>query len=220
MAQSRAESTWDIYNYGKYINQFPPNMIKAIRQYERINKKICRPKMSIIIDEICINEDMHTKYTHTHTHTHTHKHIYIYIYISYCINLDASIPNRRKSGLETVKKRQNNWLISVKGILYRSVWQLHLWYVYICICVIVFFLRFLFYSFLFTFRENTCKLCCFGRDGWVRVCLCFVPQCNMVSGKTQHARHKAKTDTPWAPGTRPSRLSASAVLAVYPGSLV
>ena len=26
-----AESTRDIYNYGKYINQFPLNMIKAIR---------------------------------------------------------------------------------------------------------------------------------------------------------------------------------------------
>ena len=47
MAQSRAESTWDIYNYRKYINQFPPNTIKAIRQYERIKKKICRQKMSI-----------------------------------------------------------------------------------------------------------------------------------------------------------------------------
>ena len=34
------ECTWDIYNYGEYINQFPPNTIKAIRQYERINKKI------------------------------------------------------------------------------------------------------------------------------------------------------------------------------------
>ena len=30
MAQSRTESTWDIYNYGKYINQFPLNMIMAI----------------------------------------------------------------------------------------------------------------------------------------------------------------------------------------------
>ena len=60
MAQSRAESTWDIYNYGQYINQFPPNTIKAIQQYERINKKICRQKMSIMFNEI---------------------YIYIYIYI-------------------------------------------------------------------------------------------------------------------------------------------
>ena len=58
IAQSQAESTWDIYNYGKYINQFPPNTIKAIRQYERINKKIYRQKMSIMFHEICINEEM------------------------------------------------------------------------------------------------------------------------------------------------------------------
>ena len=41
MAQNRTESTWDIFNYEKYINQFPPNTIKEIRQYKRINKKIC-----------------------------------------------------------------------------------------------------------------------------------------------------------------------------------
>ena len=34
MAQSRAENTRDIYNYGKYINQFPPNTTKATWQYE------------------------------------------------------------------------------------------------------------------------------------------------------------------------------------------
>ena len=39
MAQSRAEITRDTYNYGQYINQFPLNMIKAIRQYERIQNK-------------------------------------------------------------------------------------------------------------------------------------------------------------------------------------
>ena len=62
MAQSRAESTRDTYNYGQYINQFPPNMIKAIREYERIQKKICRQKICIMFNEIRI-------------------YIYIYIYI-------------------------------------------------------------------------------------------------------------------------------------------
>ena len=56
MAQSRAESTRDTYNYGQYINQFPPNTIKAIREYERIQKKICWQKMSIMVNEICIIE--------------------------------------------------------------------------------------------------------------------------------------------------------------------
>ena len=53
-AQSWAESTRDTYNYGQYINQFPPNMIKVIREFERIQKKICRHKMSIMFNEICI----------------------------------------------------------------------------------------------------------------------------------------------------------------------
>ena len=62
MTQSRAESTRDTYNYGQYLNQFPPNTIKVIREFERIQKRICRHKMSIMFNEICI-------------------YIYIYIYI-------------------------------------------------------------------------------------------------------------------------------------------
>ena len=54
MAQSRAESTRDTYNYRQFINQFPQNTIKVIREFERIQKKICRHKMSIMFNEICI----------------------------------------------------------------------------------------------------------------------------------------------------------------------
>ena len=54
MTQSRAESTRDTYNYGQYINQLPPNTIKVIREFERIQKKICRHKISIMFNEICI----------------------------------------------------------------------------------------------------------------------------------------------------------------------
>ena len=64
MAQSRTESTRDTYNYGQYINQFPPNTIKVIREFERIQKKICRHKISIMFNEICINEEMLPKYTY------------------------------------------------------------------------------------------------------------------------------------------------------------
>ena len=49
--------------------------------------------MSILFNEICINEEMLPKYTrafaHTHTHTHTHKytythtHTHTHIYINY-----------------------------------------------------------------------------------------------------------------------------------------
>ena len=60
-------------NYGQYINQFPQNTIKIIREFERIQKKICRHKMSIMFNEICINEEMLPKYTYIY--------IYIYIYI-------------------------------------------------------------------------------------------------------------------------------------------
>ena len=72
MAQSRAKSTRDTYNYGQYINQFPPNTIKVIREFERIQKKICRHKMSIMFNEICI-------------------YIYIYIYIQVCARACASV---------------------------------------------------------------------------------------------------------------------------------
>ena len=73
MAQNRAESTRDTYNYGQYINQFPQNKIKVIREFERIQKKICRYKFSIMFNEICINEEMLRKYT------------YIYIYMCVCV---------------------------------------------------------------------------------------------------------------------------------------
>ena len=66
MAQSRAESTRDTYNYGQYINQFPPNTIKVIQELEQIQKKICRHKMSIMFNEICIYN-------------------YIYIYVCVCV---------------------------------------------------------------------------------------------------------------------------------------
>ena len=62
MAQTRTGSTWEINNYGRYINQFPSNIIKLIWQFERINKKICRQKMSIMFNQICINEEMLLKY--------------------------------------------------------------------------------------------------------------------------------------------------------------
>ena len=81
MAQSWAESTWEIANNGNFINQFPPNIIRSIRQFERINKKYVDKKIFIMFNQICINEKMLPIHTHTHTYTHTHTHIYIYIYI-------------------------------------------------------------------------------------------------------------------------------------------
>ena len=82
LLQSPAESTRDTYNYGQYLNQFPPNTIKVIREFERIQKKICRHKMSIMFNEICINEQMRPKYTYIY--------IYIYIYIYNGVHLFSS----------------------------------------------------------------------------------------------------------------------------------
>ena len=65
----------EINNYGRFINQFPPNIIRSIQQFKRINKNIWRQKMSIMFNQIHINEEMLPKYTHTHTHTHTHIYI-------------------------------------------------------------------------------------------------------------------------------------------------
>ena len=71
--------TLQITNYGRFINQFPPNIIKSIRQFKRINKKnIYRQKMSIMFNQICINEEMQSKYIYIY--------ICIYIYIdSVCV---------------------------------------------------------------------------------------------------------------------------------------
>ena len=57
---SWAKSTWKITNYGRFINQFPPNIIRSMQQFERINKKYVDKKVSIIF---------------------IHIYIYIYIYI-------------------------------------------------------------------------------------------------------------------------------------------
>ena len=73
MAQSRAESTRDTYNYGQYRNKYPPNTIKVIREFERIQKKICRHKMSIMFNEICI-------YIYIYIYWPRVLYIYIYIY--------------------------------------------------------------------------------------------------------------------------------------------
>ena len=96
MAQSQAESTRDTYNYGQYLNQFPPNTIKVIREFKRIQKKICRHKMSIMFNEICINEEILPKYTY----------IYIYIYIYIHIHTHSFVGGCFQAHLLTIQIRQ------------------------------------------------------------------------------------------------------------------
>ena len=80
-----AQSTRDTYNYGQYINQFPPNTIKVIRKFERIQKKICRHKMSIMFNEICINEEMLPIYIYIYIYMCVCVYIYIYMCVCVCV---------------------------------------------------------------------------------------------------------------------------------------
>ena len=66
--------------------------IRSNSRIERIQKRICRHKMSIMFNEICINEEMLPKHTYfkyiyiyiyvyIRIYRYIHKYIYIYIYI-------------------------------------------------------------------------------------------------------------------------------------------
>ena len=71
MACDRTESIWVASSYKSFINQFPPDIIKSIRQLERAYIKICRQNMSILFNEIYITEEMLPKYARIYTHAHT-----------------------------------------------------------------------------------------------------------------------------------------------------
>ena len=44
-------------------------IIRSIRQFEKINKKICRQRKSIMFNQIYINEEMLAKYIYIHIYT-------------------------------------------------------------------------------------------------------------------------------------------------------
>ena len=58
MAQDWAESTEEPINHERFINQFPPDTIKLMQQLEKINTKMCRQKMFVLFDQICINKEI------------------------------------------------------------------------------------------------------------------------------------------------------------------
>ena len=62
MVQDRPESRRVTTSYGSFINQLPPDTIKSIRQLERIYTKICSQNISILFNEMCINEETLAKY--------------------------------------------------------------------------------------------------------------------------------------------------------------
>ena len=114
MAQSRAESTRDTYNYGQYINQFPSNTIKEIRKFKRIQKKICRHKMSIMFNKICI---------------------YIYIYATkFCLRPQGFLKLLQSNNHQAVKKMkrfENRKIVKKPSGFCRNL------YVCLCVCVCV-----------------------------------------------------------------------------------
>ena len=65
MVSEEIESTWENENkscekrkFGFFLNQFPATTKKLIRQLERIKMKINRQNMSILFNNICINENL------------------------------------------------------------------------------------------------------------------------------------------------------------------
>ena len=80
MASEGSKSARD--NFGKFTHQFQPETKTLIRKLERILNKLYGQNLSLLFNEICLNEQLLPNYTHTHhTHSHIHTHTYIYIYI-------------------------------------------------------------------------------------------------------------------------------------------
>ena len=83
MAYEVSETVWEV-KFGKFINQFKPEIRTLVRKLERILIKLYT-HVSISFNQTCLVERMLPNYTHArarkYTHTHTHTHIYIYIYI-------------------------------------------------------------------------------------------------------------------------------------------
>ena len=73
----------------------------SIRWFEKIEIKICKKRMSMILNQICHNEGMLPKHTHTHTHTH------IYIYI--CIKLVTAVEDDPKAPYSIVTTLRCRW---------------------------------------------------------------------------------------------------------------
>ena len=66
----------DPFEFPYYFYQFPPNTIKVIREFERIQKKICRHRMSIMFMKYALKKKCCLN---------IHIYIYIYIYICVCV---------------------------------------------------------------------------------------------------------------------------------------
>ena len=118
MAQGEAESKNKPINYGRFINQFLPDIITSIRQLDKINTNIYRQKMSSLFNQICLHEGILPKSVlrvqphwrvviqrnspSVDDNINIYIYIYIYIYILYIYLLrwKLYIFNRIKSHQE------------------------------------------------------------------------------------------------------------------------
>ena len=75
MTYERFENAWD--NFDKFFHQFQPETKTLIRKLEGILIKLYRQNVSLLFNQICLNERL----LPNHTHTHIYIYIYIYIYI-------------------------------------------------------------------------------------------------------------------------------------------
>ena len=53
MAQDQAESTRELINHGRFINQFPLDIIKLMPQLKRINTKTETKVIYIVLSNMC-----------------------------------------------------------------------------------------------------------------------------------------------------------------------
>ena len=75
MAREGHESTREPVKYGKFINQFQPDIKTNIWRFEKIETKISSQRLSVIFNQLCLNEEIWPKYTYF-KYTHTHIHMY------------------------------------------------------------------------------------------------------------------------------------------------
>ena len=69
-AREGHESTWEPAKYGKFGKQFRSDFKTTIQLFEMIEVKICRQKLSVIFNQIRLNEEMIPKYTYLKLHDH------------------------------------------------------------------------------------------------------------------------------------------------------
>ena len=76
MVRGWTESTWEISNFARYINQFPSNIIGLIGQLEWIKNNM-KTKMSTMFNQICINDEF-LQYIYIYIYIYIYMYIYIY----------------------------------------------------------------------------------------------------------------------------------------------